>query len=276
MAAEVLAEAKRWGDDWGSSMMRNLQASVWLWRGQLDDARTAAERSLAGFRRIDDRFGMVQALSTLNRVYVALGHAAEADRSVEEILALSGSFGELAYPLIAAAGTAMHLGNGARAAEFAAEAVGRLDTTGANVDEGRVIAAFGRLLAGDADDTLARLLEVDVDRSPFALAARATAYATLGDRDKALEDVRAIEAMKNVSYWDLAVARVAGAAAAVGDEADRRRRELAADLADLEDVVITAYAADVLARLGRRDDDDERSAPCGGWAAVAAAMVPGA
>jgi hypothetical protein len=68
---------------------------------------------------------------------------------------------------------------------------------------------------------------------------------------------------------------VAGAAAAVGDEADRRRRELAADLADLEDVVITAYAADVLARLGQRDDD-ERSAPCGGWAAVAAAIVPGA
>jgi hypothetical protein len=67
---------------------------------------------------------------------------------------------------------------------------------------------------------------------------------------------------------------VAGAAAAVGDEADRRRRELAGALTDLEDVVVTAYAADVLARLGRRDD--ERSAPCGGWAAVAAAIVPGA
>ncbi len=274
MAAEVLTDAKRWGDDWGSSMMRNLQASVWLWRGRLDDARVEAERSLAGFRRIDDRFGMVQALSTLNRVYVALGHAAEADRSVEEILALSGSFGELAYPLIAAAGTAMHLGNGGRAAELAEEAVGRLDTTGANVDEGRVIMAFGRLLAGDVDGTLAKLLEVDVDRSPFALAARATAFAALGDRDRALDDVRAVEAMESVSYWDLAIARVAGAAAAVGDDAERRRRELADAVGGIDDVVLTAYAADVLTRLGH-GSDAERLPPFGGWAAVASAVVPG-
>ena len=273
MAAEVLADAKRWGDEWGSSMMRNLQASVWLWRGRLDEARDEAERSLAGFRRIDDRFGIVQALSTLNRVNVALGHAAEADRSVEELLALSGSFGELAYPLIAAAGTAMHLGNGLRAAELAEEAVGRLDTTGANVDEGRVITAFGRLLAGDVDGTLAKLLEVDVARSPFALAARATAYAALGDRDRALADVRAVESMTSVSYWDLGVARVAGAAAACGDEADQRRRELADAVDGIEDVVLTAYADDVLARLGH-DVGAERLPPFGGWAAIAGALVP--
>ncbi len=182
LAAEVLDDAKRWGDDWGSSMMSNLQASVWLWRGQLEEARAAAERALAGFRRIEDRFGMIQALSTLNRAYAALGRAAEADRSVEEILVLSGSFGEMAYPMIAAAGTAMHLGQGRRAAELSSEAVGRLDTTGANVDEGRVVTAFGRLLAGDVDGTLVQLLEVDVERSPFALAARATANAVLGDR----------------------------------------------------------------------------------------------
>lgn len=274
MAEEVLADSKKWGDDWGSSMMLNLQASVWLWRGQLGDARAAAERSLAGFRRIDDRFGMVQALGTLNRVYLALGHTAEADRSVEEILALSDSFGELAYPLIAAAGTAMHAGNGPRAAEYASEAVARLDTTGANVDEGRVIAAIGRLLTGDGDGALAQLLDVDVDRSPFALAARATAHATLGDLDSALADVRAVESMEMVSYWDLGIARVAGVAAAEGADADRRCRELADAVAAIDDVVFKAYALDVLARRGH-DVDADRPAPVGGWAAVAAAMVPG-
>lgn len=274
LAGEVLADAKRWGDEWGSSMMRNLQASVWLWRGELDEARRRAEGSLAGFRRIDDRFGMVQALGTLNRVYVALGHRAEADRSVEEILALSGSFGELAYPLIAAAGTSMHQGDGERAAEYASEAVGRLDTTGANVDEGRVITAFGRLLAGDVDGTLVQLLEVDVDRSPFALAARATAYAVMGDRERSLADVCAVEAMDAVSYWDLGVARVAGAAVSYGAEAERRRAELADAVAGMEDVVLAAYTADVLARLGH-GVDRERMAPFGGWADVAAAVVPG-
>ena len=272
LAAEVLSDAKQWGDEWGSSMMRNLQASVWLWRGELDEARIGAERSLAGFRRIDDRFGMVQALGTLNRVYVALGHSAEADRSVEEILALSGSFGEMAYPLTAAAGTAMHRGDGLRAAEFAAEAVSRLDTTGANIDEGRVIAAFGRLLSGDVDGTLVQLLDVDVDRSPFALAARATAYAVMGETERSLADVRAVESMESVSDWDLGVAKVAGAAAATGNDADRRRRELADTLAGLEDVVLAAYAADVLVRLGH-GVAGERLAPLGGWAAVAASMV---
>jgi tetratricopeptide (TPR) repeat protein len=275
MASEVLTDAKKWGDDWGSSMMSNLQASVWLWRGELDAARRAAERALAGFRRIDDRFGMIQALSTLNRAYVALGRAADADRSVEEVLVLSGSFGEMAYPMIAAAGTAMHLGQGERAAEMSAEAICCLDTTGANLDEGRVITAFGHLLAGDADATLAQLLDVDVERSPFALAARATALALLGDATGALADVCAIESMDSVSYWDLTVARVAAAAAASGDEAERRRAALAAVVADLDDVVVSSYATDVLHRLGVVDDvDGDCRQVFGGWASVAAGLVP--
>jgi len=276
LAAEVLADAQRWGDDWGSSMMSNLQASVWLWRGQLDEARTASERALAGFRRIEDRFGMIQALSTLNRAYAALGWVAEADRSVEEILVLSGSFGEMAYPMIAAAGTAMHLGRGRRAAELSSEAVGRLDTTGANVDEGRVVKAFGRLLAGEVDGALAQLLEVEVERSPFALATRATANAVLGDHRAALVDVRAVEAMSSVSYWDLVVAQVAGAASATGEEAGRRCDALARRIEDLEDVVASSYAAEVLRRLGRAREHGGRawSSPPGGWADLAVALVP--
>lgn len=273
MAADVIADARQWGDDWGGSMMSNLQGSVWLWRGQLDDARVAAERALAGFRRIDDRFGIVQALSTLNRVYVAQGRTAEADRSVEEILALSGSFGEMAYPMIAAAGTAMHQGNGVRATELSTEALGRLDTTGANVDEGRVIAAFGHLLCGDADSTLATLLEVDVAASPFALAARASASAVLGDHDRALADVAAVEAMDGVSYWDLTVAQVAGAVASTGTEGERRRAELAERVAGLEDVVVSGYASAVLGRLDVEVANGRRPPP-GGWRLLVAALVP--
>lgn len=269
-------------------MMLNLQASVWLWQGHIEEARSAAERALAGFRKIDDRFGVIQALSTLNRAYVALGRYADADRSVEEVLALSDSFGELAYPVIAAAGTAMHLGRGERAAELATSAISRLDTTGANIDEGRVIEAFGRLLSGDTDGTLARLLDVDVERSPFALAARSTAFTVLGDHAAALADVRSIESMESVSYWDLAVARVAAAGAAAASastDAELRRSMLVELVEELDDVVLSTYAADVLRRLDRRTDrsaiveiekrDDDCGISIGGWSMLASALVPG-
>lgn len=258
-------------------MMLNLQASVWLWRGRLDDARAAAERSLAGFRKIEDRFGVIQALSTLNRAYVGLGQGAEADRSVEEVLALSDSFGELAYPITAAAGTAMHLGRGKRATKLSSAAASRLDTTGANVDEVRVVGAIGCLLTGDVDEALARLLDVEVDRSPFALAARATAYAALGDRDAALDDVRAVESMESVSYWDRAIAQIAGAAVADGADGARRRAEIAVMIGELDDVIVTNYAAEVLRRLdGRRSDgrSSEHGVSIGGWSSLAAAIVP--
>ena len=220
----MLAEAHRWGDEWGAAMMLNLQASIRLWSGDVDKARTLGEKALAGFRRIDDRFGIIQALGTLNRAFVASGRTADAERSVEEIMVLADAFGEMAYPVMAAAGTAMHLGKGRRAAELGAEAVRHLDTTGANVDEARVVAAFGELLDGAPEQALTVLLDVDVDASPFGLAARATANAMLGDHKAAIADVHAVEALaevpeSNVSYWDLWIARIAGVASAAGAEA---------------------------------------------------------
>ncbi len=267
LAVTVLDEARRHGDEWGASMMLNLQASIRLWAGDIDQSRALAERALAGFRKIDDRFGIIQSLSTLNRTYAALGRLGDVDRSVEEILVLSDSFGEMAYPAIAAAGAAMHLGQGARAAELATEAVSRLDTTGANIDEGRVVLAFGRLLTGDAEGALIHLLDVDVERSPFALAARATALALIGDPEAALADAKLVETMRDVSYWDRAVASIAAAATASGDDADLRRSELVVLVNSLNDVVLHAYGRRVLAGL-----DGESTVPfpaMGGWGDVA-------
>jgi hypothetical protein len=177
---------------------------------------------------------------------------------------------------MAAAGTAMHLGKGRRAAELAAEASRHLDMTGANVDESKVVAAFGELLAGSPDDALAVLLDVSVEVSPFALAARATAQAMLGDVKAALADVHAVEAMaeepdSNVSYWDLWIARVAGAACATGGEAQARIAALRTGVEQLSDVVVRGYARDVLARL---DGDGDPTPAARGWADVAAAIVP--
>lgn len=277
LADEVLTDARRWGDEWGAAMMLNLQAAIHLWRDDIDEARALAERALAAFRRIDDRFGTIQVLATISRASAALGRFADVERTVEEVLALSDSFGELAYPSLAAAGAALHVGNGRRAVDHASNAIGRLDTTGANVDEGRVALSFGHLLGGDADAALATLLEVDVEASPFALAARATASALVGDRSAALADVRAVEALvdagREVSYWDRSIAAIAGAAAATGDEAVSRAAAVREIVRDVEDVVVTNYAASVLQRLGHECDAPIRSVLIGGWADVAARLA---
>lgn len=277
LAAEVLTDARRWGDEWGAAMMLNLQAAIWLWRDDVEQARSLAERALATFRRIDDRFGTIQVLATISRASAALGRFADVERTVEEVLALSDSFGELAYPSLAAAGAALHVGNGPRAVEHAIEAIGRLDTTGANIDEGRVALAFGHLLRGDDDAALAALLDVDVAASPFALAARATASVLVGDLAAALADVRAVEAMTaaglEVSYWDLAITSIAGVAAATGDEAVSRAESVRRVVREVDDVVIVNYAASVLRRLGHECDAPVRTVMIGGWADIAARLA---
>ena len=275
LADVALGDAKRWGDPWGGAMMLNLQASVHLWRGDVAQALELAERALNGFRKIDDRFGQIQALGIVCRALVGLGRISDADRSAEEVLSLSGSFGELAYPGMAAAGTAMHLGRGPDVVKLAAEARGRLDTTGANVDEGRVIGVFGRVLCGDHDAALTDLLEVDVDVSPFALAARATVSALVGDRAQALADADAIERFGEVSYWDRAVALAAGFAAATGDDRAARRERLVEAVRDLEDVVVVAYVERLLACVDGSTDGATRDGPTtrvveiGQWSDVA-------
>ena len=263
LAAVALEDAKRWGDPWGAAMMLNLQASVKLWRGEVTEARELAEKALAKFRKIDDRFGQIQALGTVSRALAASGRIGDADRSVEEVLSLSGAFGELAYPGMAAAGTAMHLGRGPEVVKLAAEAAGRLDTTGANVDEGRVIGAFGHLLCGDHDSALADLLDVDVDGSPFGLAARANVAALTGDDEQALADADAIDCFGEASYWDRVIGLAAGYSAASGDDRADRRARLERAVADLDDVVVVAYVDRLLGRRAGRAVD------IGQWADVA-------
>ena len=143
LAEAALTDAKQWGDAWGASMMRNLKASVLLWRGEIAEALEFAERALAGFRKIDDRFGQIQALGTLNRALVALGGSpTPTERSKRR---WSSPVCSASWPIRASRPRARQCTSveGQRAVQQAAEAVGRLDTTGANVDEGRVSARSG-------------------------------------------------------------------------------------------------------------------------------------
>jgi tetratricopeptide (TPR) repeat protein len=278
LAALVYDEARRWGDEWGASMMLNLQASIRLWAGDVDTARQLSERALAGFRRIDDRFGTIQTLATYNRALVASGRSADAERSVEEILVLADSFGQMSFPAMAAAGASMHAGNGRRAAELATDAVRHLDTTGVNIDEGRVVLAFGRLLAGDPEQALIELEPVDVEHSPFALACRATARAMLGDVEGVRSDVRRVAEIDgadgHISYWDRWIARVAGVAVDPDGASSPAAVAMADEIGSLTDVVVRSYARDVLDRLAGNPAGDHPSARAPReWADVARAVV---
>ena len=92
-----------------------------------------------------------------------------------------------------------------------------------------------------------------------------------------MDDVRAIEAMDEVSYWDRSIAAVAGAAAATGDEAIERRAEVAALAERLEDVIVSSYVRRFLDEIGHhRHEIDAHPVPIGGWAEVADALAASA
>jgi class 3 adenylate cyclase/tetratricopeptide (TPR) repeat protein len=271
LAQEVLEEARRWGDDWGAAMMLTLGSNLRLWTGRFAEAVQYGDKALTAFRRLGDRFGAIQALAPLNRARVALGRLSDAERGAEELLALADAFGDMAYPVIAAAGVAMHSGQGERTVELASDAIDRVASTGSNVDEGLVLLSMGHVLSGKPDDALATLLDVDVAVSPFALAARALANAMIGDHDAAIADADAIAGSGEMSYFDRMLATVAGAVAATAagrDDAGDRLEMVHKLLEECDDVVIASFARETIHRFGVTTGEGSPHALTAGWRCV--------
>ena len=167
----------------------------------------------------------MQALGPLNRARAALGKKADAKRGVEEGIALGKQFGELGLALQGAAGVAMHLGAGEQALTLAEQVIERNRETGTNQDEAHVLLALAQCQLGRVEDAMVAIERVSPDDFPFGLAARALVRAVAGDLAGALVDADAVEATHGASYFDLALARLAGVLAAgrAGDEARSRR-----------------------------------------------------
>ena len=191
LALAVESDARRWGDPWATLMMQTLLANLRLWTGRLADAEQFAERALAGFREVNDRYGVMQALGPLNRARAGLGKKADAKRGVEESIALGDTFGELGLALQAAAGVAMHLGQGELAVTLAEQVLERAATSGMSPDEGYVLLTLGRCQIGDADGALEAIEHVDVEDFPFGRSARALARAIGGDHERRHRGCRA-------------------------------------------------------------------------------------
>ncbi len=148
LAVASRTEANELGERWGPAMMDTLVASIRLWTGDFSEAEALSRRALHEFRALDDRFGLVQALGPRNRALVALGRDQEAERGLEEVVALGDSFGDLAFPMMAAAGTAVHLGLGARAVVVGETALERVTAMGADASETSVTYALALCQTG--------------------------------------------------------------------------------------------------------------------------------
>ena len=216
LALQVRADALELGDRWGPAMMDSLLASIRLWTSQFAASEELSRRALAGFRDLGDRFGMVQALAPRVRALVALGRTQEAERGLEEAMALSDSFGDLAFPVVTAAGAAVHLGLGDRAVVIGEIAVQRMDAMGANGSEVRVTLALALCQVGRADEALAMLLDVE-DSFPYADAVHAIAAAMTGDRVSPIADAAEVWGDVGSTYLDRVLVDVAAAAVAETD-----------------------------------------------------------
>ena len=243
LAVGVRSEAIELGERWGPAMMDSLLASIRLWTGNFVEAEQLSRRALTEFRDLNDRFGMVQALGPRNRALVALGRDQEAERGLEEVLAIGDSFGDLAFPVMAAAGTAVHLGLGERAAVIGEIAVDRITAMGADRSEAVTTYALALCQTGQPEQAMALLEQIEVD-FPYAHAVRAVAASMCGEAELPVSDAAAVWAEDGSSYLDRVLADVAAASTELGAG---RRAEAVERLSRARETATTAGDAVAIA-----------------------------
>jgi thioredoxin-like negative regulator of GroEL len=160
---------------------------------------------------------------------------------MEEVLAISESFGDLSFPAMTAAGAAVHMGLGKRGVVIAELALERGLTMGSDVSESRVTLALALCQAGRPEDALGHLHETDTTSS-YAASVSALALAMVGDAAGAIESAAFIDESSS-TYLDRVVADVAAAAVEIrlGEHDAALERLVRADVTARE-------AGDVVAR----------------------------
>jgi class 3 adenylate cyclase/tetratricopeptide (TPR) repeat protein len=276
LAAKVRTESAALGDRWAPAMMDSLVAAIRLWTTRFVEAEELSRKALTAFRELGDRFGTVQALGPRLRALVALGRAHEAERGIEELLALGDAFGDLSFPAMAAAGAAVHQGIGERAAALAEIAVDRSAAMGADASESKTTLALALCQLGRPEEALS-VLDDDVREGPYADAVEALAAAMIGDCGRALVAAGRVGERPAVTYLDQVIADVAAAAAEVsnGDRAAARARlegaaELARRAGDVVARALVARVTQVVVAGGPAVDHDHLGA---GWIRVVEGLV---
>ena len=247
LANLVCAEAKERGDEWAEGMMTALLSSIRLWTGHLDAAAALAEQARLKFKKLGDRFGLNQTLAVLGRTQVALGDP-NAARTSETLIAQSEQHGQSPFPLLAAAGIAMHAGDGRTAVSYSDQAIERLELTQVDGGETWIVRAVGLAQLGQYDEARTSLAHADgeIENHPFALSTNSLIAALERNPDQSLAAARAVFEAAGHSYLDGVIASLAaGASAASQGDQDQARRWLDDSVGQAlaaQDTVATALA----------------------------------
>lgn len=276
LALEVRRDSLELGDPWAPAMMDSLIAAIHLWSSRFAEAEELSRRALTSFRQIGDKFGVVQALAPRMRALVALGRTHEAERGIEESLAMSESFGDLSFPMMAAAGAAVHLGLGDRALSISEHALDRSLAMGADGSESRITLALALCQVGRADEALA-VLDVVENVTPYMLSVRALARAITGDPSGAIDDADQVAADPGASYLDRVIAGTSAAAAAMqlGQRDDSVARfDDASSTARVAGDVVARELVDLTRSVVLREPPQREVGHLGsGWRSVAALLA---
>jgi class 3 adenylate cyclase/tetratricopeptide (TPR) repeat protein len=248
LAGTVGAEAEQRGDVWAASMMDTLRADLRLWQGKLEEAASFADKARQRFKRLNDKFGMIQAMAPLVRAQVALGRHASAQRTSEELLSIAESSQSGAFALMAVAGAAMHRGNGAVAAATAERALAEIAAIGGEAYEPMVVLAIALAQLGRVEDAMAAIESVPSygHAHPFTRAVQALINTVSGLPAEAIRHADSVATATGATYLDDVFAYVA-AAGAYRQLGDSAQATLAAEAAVARAMVVGDVVATALA-----------------------------
>jgi class 3 adenylate cyclase/tetratricopeptide (TPR) repeat protein len=258
LAELVLGEADQRGEEWAVGMMQTLLADLRLWQGDLLEASKLAEQARARFKKLDDKFGLIQATAPLVRIQIALGQVSAAQRSVEELIALAGTSVQGPLPLMAVAGAAMHRGDGAAAVALADAVIAAPHQVNASAFEPQIAKMVGLMQLGRLDDAHATFAALDKAAlaHPFTNGAAALLFALLQMPVEALAHAQHVAHAAGATYLDEVFAYI-GAASAHGQLDDESAATMSIEAAvvralNVGDVVAIALATTAYQHLTGR------------------------
>jgi hypothetical protein len=167
-------------------MMQTLLADLRLWQGNLGEAANLADQARSRFKKLNDKFGLIQATAPLLRAQIALGQAGAAQRSTEEMLTLADLSVQGPFPLMA--GPVRRCTAGRRYRVAIAEGHCREGEISGSAFEPHVARLMGLMQLNRVDEALVAFVDLEPHAldHPFTNGAGALLYATLGSPAEAL------------------------------------------------------------------------------------------
>ena len=248
----VVEEAAERGDQWAEAMLMTLQALLALWGGRIDEAARRAGEAQRIFRVIGDRYGEIQAATTIARTLAAQGLSVDALRTAEEAVGLATPIGQGTLAQSVTASVAMYAGQSSRAIAHAHLALDAPDVPPGFGYDALVTLALAHLQQGEVDEAMTyaeRAVAVRPDH-PNGTQCLALVTAATGRPEEAARLARAVAPMAAATYLDRCFAGVALALA----EAQLGKGQDTLDALEALDALIATIddaAVPVLAELAR-------------------------